>query len=275
MPDVALDTLLDPVRDIAQQASQKILKVYETDFTVAQKQDRSPLTEADLAAHETICAGLKKLAGGLPILSEESKTIPFSERSTWQRYWLVDPLDGTKEFIKKNGEFTVNIALIEGHASVLGVVHVPVTGTTYFAARGSGAFKRDAGSSGAAKLATRRPNPEKFVVSGSRSHGGETLQQFVKNLPGEVELISKGSSLKLCLVAEGHADIYPRFGPTSEWDTAAAQCVVEQSGGSVVDLDFKPLLYNAKDDILNPHFLVIGDPSFGWRKYLPPRSEGA
>ncbi len=269
MTDLKLDALLDPVREIAQRASQEILKVYATDFNVAQKQDRSPLTEADLAAHETICEGLEKLTPNVSILSEESSSkVPYSTRSKWQSYWLVDPLDGTKEFIKKNGEFTVNIALIDAHGPVLGVVHVPVTNTCYFAARGRGAFKQE-GDASPQKLSTRKANPQKLVVSGSRSHGGEALQSFVESLPGEVELISKGSSLKLCLVAEGNADIYPRFGPTSEWDTGAAQAVVEQAGGSVVTLSFERLSYNAKEDILNPYFLVIGDTEFDWGSRLP------
>lgn len=267
-PTRELVDLLEPVRKIAAVASEKILEVYATDFSIAEKQDTSPLTEADLASHEAIVAGLKALTPELPILSEESVGIPFAERSQWQRYWLVDPLDGTKEFIKKNGEFTVNIALIEGHRAVLGVVHVPVTGISYFAAQGAGAFKQGPGTD-RVQLSTRKANPTRFVVSGSRSHGDETLQEFVASLPGEVEFIAKGSSLKLCMVAEGMADIYPRFGLTSEWDTAAAQCVVEQAGGIVVNRQFQPLLYNAKDDILNPHFIVIADPSFDWRALLP------
>lgn len=268
-PTKDLAELLPAVREIAKAASQKILEVYERDFAVAEKQDRSPLTEADLAAHETIVRSLAALTPDIPILSEESSSIPFSERSSWPLYWLVDPLDGTKEFIKKNGEFTVNIALIHEHRPVLGVVHVPVTGASFFAAARLGAFKQEDGESAPTLLRPRKPDPERLVVSGSRSHGGELLEKFVRGLPGQVELISKGSSLKLCMVAEGLADIYPRLGPTSEWDTAAAQCVVEQAGGIVVDLEFEPLLYNAKEDILNPYFLVIGDPSFDWRRFLP------
>lgn len=267
--ELALEPLLSPVREIARQASQRILEIYESDFSVAAKQDSSPLTEADLAAHRAICDGLKALTPEVPILSEESSKISYEERSTWRRYWLVDPLDGTKEFVKRNGEFTVNIALVEDHEVVLGVVHVPVSDTAFYAARGVGAFKSINGEgSHATQLRTRRVDPEKIVVSGSRSHGGEALQAFTRSLPGEVKLISKGSSLKLCLVAEGLADIYPRLGPTSEWDTAAAQCVVEQAGGTVTNLQFEPLRYNAKADILNPHFLVIGDRSFGWEKLV-------
>lgn len=267
-----LAELLEPVREIARAAAERILSIYEADFAVREKQDRSPLTEADMASHECIVVGLSKLTPGIPVLSEESKALPFAERSKWRRYWLVDPLDGTKEFIKKNGEFTVNIALIDRHEPVLGVVHVPVTETTYYAAEGAGCFRMAPGDAEPVQLKTRQANPTKLVVSGSRSHGGETLQKFVQSLPGEVEFIAKGSSLKLCLVAEGLADIYPRFGPTSEWDTAAAQCVVEQAGGIVVDLDFQPIRYNAKDDILNPFFLVIADPSFGWRKWVEASS---
>jgi 3'(2'), 5'-bisphosphate nucleotidase len=268
MNALALDSLLAPVRDIARRAAQEILKVYNSDdFGIADKQDNSPLTKADLAAHTTICEGLSRLTPDIPILSEESVAVPFAERSKWVRYWLVDPLDGTKEFIKRNGEFTVNIALIDGHDVALGVVHIPVSDTCYYAAAGRGAFKLEATGT-PVELRTRALRPANITVVGSRSHGGETLTAFTAKLPGDVSLISQGSSIKLCLVAEGKADIYPRFGPTSEWDTAAAQCVVEQAGGAVTDLSFNPIQYNAKEDILNPHFLVIGDNTFEWAKYL-------
>ncbi len=268
MSALALDRLLAPVREIARRAAQEILKVYESgEFGVADKQDNSPLTLADLAAHKAICEGLSKLTPEIPVFSEESVKKPYSERAAWGRYWLVDPLDGTKEFIKRNGEFTVNIALIDGHNVVLGVVHIPVSDTVYYAAKGVGAFKAE-GEDVPTELRTRKLNPERIVAVGSRSHGGDTLAEFTAKLPGEVTLISQGSSLKLCLVAEGQADIYPRFGPTSEWDTAAAQCVVEQAGGVVVDLSMQPIQYNAKEDILNPYFLVIGDTSFAWATYL-------
>lgn len=268
MSALALEPLLAPVREIARRASQKILEIYESeDFGVEDKSDNSPLTRADLASHHTICEGLAKLTPDIPVFSEESAKLPFAERSSWGRYWLVDPLDGTKEFIKRNGEFTVNIALIEGHAAVLGVVHIPVSDTAYYAAKGVGAFKAKANEVPVA-LRTRKLNPERIVAVGSRSHGGDAVTAFTAKLPGDVTLISQGSSLKLCLVAEGQADIYPRLGPTSEWDTAAAQAVVEQAGGVVVDLSMKPIQYNAKEDILNPHFLVIGDTAFPWAKYL-------
>lgn len=268
MSALALDALLAPVRDIARQAAREILDVYHSDdFGISDKQDNSPLTRADLAANATICAGLKKLTPDIPVLSEESALIPFALRATWPRYWLVDPLDGTKEFIKRNGEFTVNIALIEAHEVVLGVVHVPVSETSYFAARGFGAFKVVEDNL-PTTLRTRSLDPKHITLVGSRSHGGDTLTAFTQRLPGEVSRLSRGSSLKFCLVAEGVADIYPRFGPTSEWDTAAAQCVVEQAGGAVVDLTLQPLRYNGKEHLLNPHFLVIGDRTFAWAKYL-------
>jgi 3'(2'), 5'-bisphosphate nucleotidase len=268
MNNYETERLLVGVRRIAEAAAAKILAVYNSDFHVASKDDSSPLTEADLAANAEICAGLKALTPDIPVLSEESASIPFAERSTWPRYWLVDPLDGTKEFVKRNGEFTVNIALVEGHAVTLSVVQVPVTGVTYYAAKGVGAFKLASSGASPVRLQTRKLNPARIIVSGSRSHGGDMLQKFTEQLPGEVELVSQGSSLKLCLVAEGVADIYPRFGLTSEWDTAAAQCIVEQAGGTVTDLNFEPVLYNAKENILNPHFVVIGDNSFDWKTPL-------
>ncbi|WP_353311595.1 3'(2'),5'-bisphosphate nucleotidase CysQ [Candidatus Albibeggiatoa sp. nov. NOAA] len=262
-----LPQLIDAVKEIAKQAGSKILEVYESDdFNVEKKDDNSPLTRADMAAHNTIVSGLQKLTS-IPILSEESAEIAFSERQTWSRYWLVDPLDGTREFIKRNGEFTVNIALIDNHNVILGVVYVPVTGISYYAAQGVGAFKQQPEQEAQA-IKVRTTNMEKLIVAGSRSHAGETLKSFIAALNTEVELISIGSSLKSCLVAEGQADIYPRFGPTSEWDTAAAQCVVEQAGGYLTGLDLQPLRYNTKESLLNPHFLVFGDEAPAWGNYL-------
>jgi 3'(2'), 5'-bisphosphate nucleotidase len=259
------ERLLTGVRRVAEAAAARILAVYDSDFHVTSKDDSSPLTEADLAANAEICAGLNALTPHIPVLSEESASVPFAERSLWTRYWLVDPLDGTKEFVKRNGEFTVNIALIEGHVATLGVVQVPVTGVIYYAAQGVGAFKIASTGATPQRLKTRNLNPERIIVCGSRSHGGEMLQRFTEQLPGNVELVSQGSSLKLCLIAEGAADVYPRFGLTSEWDTAAAQCIVEQAGGTVTDVEFKPVLYNAKESILNPQFIVIGDTNYDWK----------
>ena len=258
--------LLENVIDLAVEAGHRILEIYNTEFDVTHKSDNSPLTEADMAAHHTIVDGLTQLTPELPVLSEESANIPFEVRSQWQRYWLVDPLDGTREFIKRNGEFTVNIALIDNHESVLGVVYAPVTGVLYYANRGSGAFKKLPDSE-AIPIRAREKTASSTIIAGSRSHRGDSLQNFLSKI-GDYEIISMGSSLKSCLVAEGHADIYPRLGPTSEWDTAAAQCVVEEAGGCLTKTDMQPLRYNTKESLLNPHFLVIGDPSYDWSQYL-------
>ena len=259
--------LLNAVIKLAEQAAGKILDIYNTDFAVESKDDKSPLTAADMASHRTICDGLADLTPDIPILSEESSGISYTTRKQWSRYWLVDPLDGTREFIKRNGEFTVNIALIEEHRPVLGVVYVPVTRLCYFASHGHGTFRQEQGSE-ARPIHTRTTHPGRFTVAGSRSHGTEQQTAFFNNLGPETELIAIGSSLKFCLVAEGKVDIYPRFGPTSEWDTAAAQCVVEEAGGIVTNTLMQPLLYNTKESILNPSFLVIADTSFNWGPYL-------
>lgn len=263
--------LLKAVNQIAQAAAKRIMEVYATDFDVEHKADKSPLTEADMAAHNTIVAGLKEITPDLPVLSEESANIPFTERQQWQRYWLVDPLDGTREFVKRNGEFTVNIALIDNHKPILGVVYVPVTGVNYYASIDAGAFKCEPNKP-AERITTRACPENRLTVAGSRSHGSPQLEQFLTLLNMEVDLVSIGSSLKSCLVAEGKADIYPRFGLTSEWDTAAAQCVVEQAGGYLTDMALNPLRYNTKESLLNPHFLVFGDANKKWSDYLTAMS---
>ncbi len=263
----SLPELTHAVCEITIAAADRIMDVYETDFSIQQKDDRSPLTAADTASHKIICEKLAEITPNIPILSEESTDIPFAERSQWARYWLVDPLDGTREFIKQNGEFTVNIALIEQHIPIIGVVHIPVTGITYFAAKGHGAFKELSGEQ-AAKITVRTTQADNITVAGSRSHGNERQRTFIEAL-GDIEVIAIGSSLKFCLLAEGKVDIYPRFGPTSEWDTAAAHCIVGEAGGTVTDTSLKTLKYNTKESLLNPDFLVIADNSFNWRKYLP------
>ena len=258
--------LLDDVRALAKKAGEKILEIYgREDFEVEQKGDDSPLTAADMASHRTIVEGLERLTPDIPVLSEESAEIPYEERRQWDWYWLIDPLDGTKEFIKRNGEFTVNIALIHDGRAALGVVHVPVKGWTYFACSGGGAFKET--PEGVRKISVAPLGEGPVRVAGSRSHRGDSLNRFLENI-GEHEIISMGSALKLCLVAENAADVYPRLGPTSEWDTAAAQCVVEEAGGQVTDLEMKPLMYNTKESLLNPFFLVFGDASRDWSAYL-------
>lgn len=261
------EVLQESVMAIAVEAGEKILAIYNTEFTVTHKEDRSPLTEADLVAHKAIVQGLAALTPGVPVLSEESREVPFAKRQRWQRYWLVDPLDGTREFVKRNGEFTVNIALIEGHEVVLGIVYVPVTRVLFYACRGQGAYRKEAGTAATA-LEVRPWTGGVALVAGSRSHGGEHLKSFLDRV-SDYELVSMGSSLKFCLVAEGKADIYPRFGLTSEWDTAAAQCVVEEAGGIVADLNGIPLRYNTKESLLNPYFFAMGDRAGDWAQFIP------
>ncbi|HUR42428.1 MAG TPA: 3'(2'),5'-bisphosphate nucleotidase CysQ [Verrucomicrobiae bacterium] len=261
-----LPSLLDSTLDLAWRAGRAILEVYRSDFAVTQKDDESPLTQADLASHKLIAEGLAALSPQLPVLSEEGADIAYPTRQAWTRYWLVDPLDGTREFVKRNGEFTVNIALIEHHAPVLGVVHAPVLGLTFGAARGCGAFRVEA-DGGRTKVSTGDPRKSMTVVA-SRSHRDADTEALLTKLPPH-EVVSRGSSLKFCLVAEGAATFYPRLAPTSEWDTAAGQCLVEQAGGAVLRWpDLSPLRYNEKDSLLNPSFVVVSDPSFHWAKLL-------
>lgn len=259
--------LLNPTVDIARAAGREILEIYAQDFSVAHKADRSPLTEADIAAHHAIVAGLRSLAPGLPILSEEEVAIPYGERTLWRTYWLVDPLDGTREFVKHNGEFTVNIALIEDHQPVLGVIYVPVSGVCYFACRGTGAYRQAPGEGAAQAIRARTWPGGHITVAGSRSHNDERFTRFLAQFEDHA-VISMGSSLKSCLVAEGKADVYLRLGPTSEWDTAAAQCIVEEAGGGLLDTAMRPLRYNTKESLLNPFFIVCGDMRHDWAKYL-------
>ncbi|MGB9429570.1 MAG: 3'(2'),5'-bisphosphate nucleotidase CysQ [Gammaproteobacteria bacterium] len=258
--------LLEPLLDIATQAGDAILKIYATDFDVSLKRDHSPVTAADMAAHEVIVRGLKHLTPDLPVLSEESSDIPFAERRRWDSYWLVDPLDGTKEFISKNGDFTVNIALVQNHAPVVGVVHIPVENLSYYGVVGAGALRRKTG--GAPEPIHVQPlahGPVRVVAS--RSHRGELLDGYLAKL-GAHEIVSRGSALKFCLVAEGAADVYPRLGPTSEWDTAAGHAVLLAAGGQVVNVDGSALSYNSKESLLNPHFIAYADSTRDWLRYL-------
>lgn len=251
-----MQELLPDVRRIAGEAAEAILEVYQSaDLRVAVKADFSPLTQADLASHQHIVAGLQRLAPALPVLSEESQGITYDRRRHWDTFWLVDPLDGTKEFLRRNGEFTINIALIRGHRPVLGVVHLPVPGQTYWAAEGEGAFRSANGKTVRLQAAQTAGQPMKVVAS--RSHASTPTALFLDKMAQEHDLavVSRGSALKLCMVAEGEADLYPRLAPTMEWDTAAAQCVVEQAGGRVTTLGNEPLRYN-KEDLLNPFFMV-------------------
>jgi 3'(2'), 5'-bisphosphate nucleotidase len=258
--------LLEEVEAIAREAGAAIMKVYARDFSATQKEDKSPLTEADTAAHEVIIRRLEKLQPALPILSEEA-VADFSGVDDTGRYWLVDPLDGTKEFIKRNGEFTVNIALIEHGRAILGVVYAPALNVAYLAAEGLRAYKVGADGQRAAIRVAEHIEGSSWRVAGSRSHAGDSLTAFLHSL-GKYELISMGSSLKFCLVAEGTADVYPRMGPTSLWDTAAAQCVVEQAGGRVIRLTGEPISYADPSVVLNPFFLAHGKSAVDWADLL-------
>ncbi|MBL3528816.1 MAG: 3'(2'),5'-bisphosphate nucleotidase CysQ [gamma proteobacterium endosymbiont of Lamellibrachia anaximandri] len=256
---------LNEIIPIAIEAGRAIMDVYAKEIDVQTKSDNSPLTEADLASHNIIVESLHRLDPNIPVLSEESETIPFEVRGSWTRYWLIDPLDGTKEFIKRNGEFTVNIALIENSQPVLGVVYAPALDLLFYGSLETGAFRRN-GSGEAYAISATRTRQDPVRVVGSRSHAGESLQHFLNEL-GPHELISMGSSLKLCLIASGEADIYPRLGPTSEWDTAASQAVVEAAGGRVTDTTGNMLRYGKKESLLNPYFLVFGDSGYPWHEH--------
>jgi 3'(2'), 5'-bisphosphate nucleotidase len=255
--------LLDAICDIAATAGRAILDVYgRADFGVTRKNDDSPLTEADRVAHAIITRALAEVRPALPILSEESAPTDAATRRKWTRYWLVDPLDGTKEFLKRNGEFTVNIALVDEHRAVLGAVHAPVLDRMYSGAVGVGAWRSDRGGA-VQPIAVRSNAASPLRVVGSRSHPSAELAAYLAGLP-QYDITDMGSSLKICLVAEGAADIYPRLGPTSEWDTAAAQAILESAGGRMIDIAGRPLRYNSKDALLNPHFLAFGDQRRDW-----------
>lgn len=256
---------LPSVIEIAVAAGRDILRIYEADFDVTLKRDRSPLTEADLAAQRTIGAGLAALTPQIHMLGEESAPAVFEQRRSWRTLWLVDPLDGTREFVKRNGEFTVNIALVHAGEAVLGVVYAPVTGVAYAAARGSGAFRQTAGGSRSAlHVAPRAPTPPAPLrVLASRSHADAALDRMLERLAPVIR-ISVGSALKFGLLAEGQADLYVRRGSTSEWDTAAGHAVVLEAGGVVVDFTGRALRYNERDTLINPSFIAYGDAGQDW-----------
>ncbi|MDF9441055.1 3'(2'),5'-bisphosphate nucleotidase [Stenotrophomonas acidaminiphila] len=258
--------LREAVIDVARQAGAAIMQVYADGFDVEHKDDLSPLTSADLAAHHVIVRGLAQLTPDLPVLSEESAQLPWDARRQWQDYWLVDPLDGTREFIKRNGEFSVNIALIRDGVPVFGVVQAPVSDVVWHAMRGDGAWRREGGREDA--ILTRRPPALPLRVAASRSHRDARTGELLARM-GEIELVAQGSSLKFCRIAEGTLDVYPRLGPTSEWDTAAGQCVLEAAGGVLLAADTgEPFHYNRRPRLLNGDFIALGDPSLPWRDWL-------
>ena len=247
------DIKLEQIVNIAKEAGKAIMKIYKKDFTIEYKDDKSPLTEADLKANEIICSTLEKLYPNIPIMSEENKQADYEVRKNWEYYWCIDPIDGTKEFIKKNDEFTVNIALIHKDTPVLGVVFAPAIDEMYKAKKGEGAYKNDQ----KLPLQINQHPEEKLHVVASKSHLSQETQEFINNLQTkEIEQVSKGSSLKLCMVATGEADIYPRLAPTMEWDTAAADVIVREAGKmSYNQKNNEPMIYN-KENLLNPYFIV-------------------
>lgn len=243
-----LTELLPQVTALARESGCRILALYQDlNPQVEYKVDHSPLTQADLLSHQILDTGLSRLSPHWPILSEESATVPFDERKSWRHFWMIDPLDGTKQFLKRTGEFTVNVALIEDDRPVLGVVYAPVIDKLYFATRGDGAYRTDCKVTTPIKVARATVGSTRFVVS--RDHPSE------RENPEGCDVLVMGSSLKFCLIAEGGADVYPRRGPTMEWDTAAAQCILEEAGGSVTDLEGNALRYN-KHFLINPGFIA-------------------
>lgn len=255
MAQLTLD-FLAALEELAVRAGRAILEDKARTSSVELKADESPLTSADLASHKTILDGLGRLDPSVPVLSEESKALPYAERKSWTKYYLVDPLDGTKEFIKGKKEYTVNIALVEDGVPVAGVVYVPELEETYSGAEGLGAFKQRVGQERTPISVAETCRPSVRVV-GSSSHASPVMKVFLDQV-GAHEIMQFGSSLKICQIADGSADFYPRFGPTSEWDTAAGHGVVRAAGGRVVTLDGQNLLYNQKDSLLNPFFFVLG-----------------
>ena len=244
---------LEDIKKIALEAGEAIMQIYTRDFEVEFKDDKSPLTEADTTSNEIICKALEKLYPSIPMLSEENKEVAYEDRKNWDYYWCIDPIDGTKEFIKKNDEFTVNIALIHKDTPVLGVVYAPAIDDLYIAKKGLGAFKNGQ----KLPLAVNENPEEKLSVVASKSHLSEETQSFIDSLETkEIEQVSKGSSLKLCMVAEGVADIYPRLAPTMEWDTAAADAIVREAGKMTYQFENKECLVYNKVNLLNPWFIV-------------------
>jgi 3'(2'), 5'-bisphosphate nucleotidase len=269
-PTSDLSTLVEPVLAIARNAGRRILDVYASAFSVTAKADQSPVTAADIAANECILQGLATLTPDIPILSEEVPDVTFPERMNWQWLWLVDPLDGTREFIKRNDQFSINIALIRRHEAVFGLILSPVSGMCYYAWRDGGAFKQAVNQAPCRIHAARVCHYPVRVISSQESYRTRRLQDYVTHL-GPHRHLALGGALKSCLIAEGKADIYPRFGPTGEWDTAAAQVILEQAGGYMTDMQLRPLRYNARPVLINPDFFAFGDVARNWAQYLPHR----
>lgn len=277
MSQASVHPLLPGVIELARRAGEAILPFWRANVAVTAKADDSPVTAADLAAHHVIVAGLNALDASIPILSEEDCGITLGERQGWQRWWLVDPLDGTKEFIAGSEEFTVNIALIDQGRVVFGVVAMPTNGRCYFGGAGLGAWRAEAGGEALPIRVRTTPAPgEPFTVVASRRHSSPEQERLLAGLSaglGELELANVGSSLKFCLLAEGSADCYPRLAPTSQWDTAAAQGVLEGAGGEVLEVDGQPFSYPARESLLNPFFLAL-PAAAPWRARLLELAQG-
>lgn len=268
------EQLLNQLIDIEAEASHKIMTIYhQGDFDVQQKNDNSPVTRADHIAHQVILNGLKKLTPEIPVLSEEGPQYPFEVRKKWPLYWLVDPLDGTRDFIARTDSFSVNIALIKNHKPVMGVIYLPVSEECFFAAQDMGAFKVIPNRA-LKQISSRAMTSQIPIITVSGCRNGSVLNDCLKNLK-HFDMQYMGSSIKSCRVAEGKIDWYPCLGPTSEWDTAAAQCIVEEAGGSLTDLNNNPLRYNTKKDLLNPWFMACGDPKYNWHALVPKELESA
>lgn len=264
------EELIDSVIDIATQAGKAIRKIYEEgSFDREIKLDNTPVTSADIAAHNLICERLKALTPDIPILSEEDADIPFDTRKDWDRYWLVDPLDGTGEFIAGSGDFSVIIALVEKNKPIVGIVYAPMSRVCYYAIEGHGAFKRDAyGETRLASTHLKESQAQQLRLAVSRRQDPESILKLLHQ-PKHCELVVLGgAALKSCLVAEGKADCYVRVGPTGEWDTGAAQVIVAEAGGTIVDLTLKPLSYNERETLENPNFIVVGSPNLNWEQIL-------
>lgn len=259
---------LEPIIALAKKAGHAILEKYyaPNEIVVSKKSDNTPVTNVDLLANRIITEELSRLTPDFPVLSEEGPHIAYEERKKWHTYWLIDPLDGTAEFLHNSKEFGVNIALIENSRSIMGISYIPAMETCYYAYKGNGAFKKT--SDALIKLKTNPINSEKIRVGMSKYIGIGKLNPFLSALKN-YEIAYFGSSIKFCLLAEGVIDIYPRLGFNWEWDTAAGQCIVEEAGGLVIDTDFKPLRYNTREHLHSSPFLAVGDPNYDWQKYLP------
>jgi 3'(2'), 5'-bisphosphate nucleotidase len=260
-----MNELLEPCIKLAEQAGDAIMAIYQQgDIDKQQKQDNTPVTKADLAANEVLVSGLNALDPSTPIMSEETPIPPLTERQHWQRYWLLDPMDGTGEFILESGDFAVNIALIENNQPVLGVIHWPTKGITYFASANNGAFKREAGNDTQIFVAS----PSELTLAVSRRQKIAAVSQYLNT---QFTTVALGScSLKACIVAEGKADCFLRIGPTGEWDTGASQIIVEEAGGCITDAEFNPLTYNQRESTENPDFIVMGHADWEWQKMINP-----